>query len=187
MGDTHIGTSLIAKFSFSMGEEKTLLDDPRLPFLLLAVGLASLAITVYHCLAICWASRRARQVPPHRQQGLVRNGVHSIDFSSMVQLIPAHKYEKDMKLVGEDGVCAVCLCEFEEGEELRTLPECMHSFHVPCIDMWLYSHPNCPVCRTDATPSPLVSSHVSESRPVEVETRPEARALQDIVLQTRRV
>lgn len=47
--------------------------------------------------------------------------------------------------------CAVCLSEFEDGEELRTMPECMHSFHAPCIDMWLYSHRSCPICRLDVT------------------------------------
>lgn len=65
-------------------------------------------------------------------------------------MIPAHKYRKGMELKGDDdGVCAVCLSEFEEGEELRTLPGCTHSFHVDCIDMWLYSHTNCPLCRSD--------------------------------------
>uniref|UniRef100_A0A803NMJ5 RING-type E3 ubiquitin transferase n=1 Tax=Cannabis sativa TaxID=3483 RepID=A0A803NMJ5_CANSA len=80
---------------------------------------------------------------------------------SVAELIPAHKYKKGDGLVGndnddkdEDVVCAVCLAEFEEGEELRTLPECFHSFHAPCIDMWLFSHTTCPVCRRDATPSP---------------------------------
>ncbi|GMN57233.1 hypothetical protein TIFTF001_026348 [Ficus carica] len=69
--------------------------------------------------------------------------------------IPAHKYRKggiSGILVGEDGVCAVCLGEFEDGEELRTLPDCSHSFHVSCIDMWLFSHPNCPICRADTLP-----------------------------------
>lgn len=140
----------------SMADKQNLLDDPRLPFLLLVMGSASLLVTIYHCLAVCWGNRQAQQVPGQRPQGQEPNIPHSIDYSSTIQLIPAHKYQKDMNMVGDDGVCAVCLSEFEEGEELRTLPECAHSFHVPCIDMWLYSHPNCPVCRTDATPSPQV-------------------------------
>ncbi|CAM6015716.1 unnamed protein product, partial [Sphagnum balticum] len=49
--------------------------------------------------------------------------------------------------------CAVCLEEFEENEMGRTLPKCAHSYHVECIDMWLYSHSNCPICRASARPN----------------------------------
>ena len=54
----------------------------------------------------------------------------------------------------EDGYyeCPVCLSVFEEGEEVRKLPRCEHSFHAQCIDMWLYSHFDCPVCRTPVGP-----------------------------------
>ncbi|KAH7307488.1 hypothetical protein KP509_22G062000 [Ceratopteris richardii] len=44
--------------------------------------------------------------------------------------------------------CAICLSEFRDGEEGKLLPDCNHSFHVQCIDMWLFSHSNCPLCRT---------------------------------------
>jgi hypothetical protein len=43
----------------------------------------------------------------------------------------------------------VCLSEFKEGEEIRALPECLHLFHVTCIDAWLNAHSNCPLCRAD--------------------------------------
>ncbi|GAV81519.1 zf-RING_2 domain-containing protein [Cephalotus follicularis] len=43
--------------------------------------------------------------------------------------------------------CAVCLLEFEENDYVRTLPVCAHAFHVDCIDIWLRSHANCPLCR----------------------------------------
>ncbi|CAH8328616.1 unnamed protein product [Eruca vesicaria subsp. sativa] len=50
--------------------------------------------------------------------------------------------------------CAVCLSEFEEGESGRVLPNCKHTFHVECIDMWFHSHSTCPLCRSlvEATP-----------------------------------
>eukprot|EP01084_Bolivina_argentea_P046876 86345_1 len=46
--------------------------------------------------------------------------------------------------------CAICLAQFENGEELRVLP-CQHSFHTECIDQWLRGHRTCPMCRIDVT------------------------------------
>ncbi|RYR79576.1 hypothetical protein Ahy_A01g004378 isoform B [Arachis hypogaea] len=43
--------------------------------------------------------------------------------------------------------CVICLSSFEDGEMGRCLPKCGHGFHVDCIDMWLNSHSNCPICR----------------------------------------
>lgn len=43
--------------------------------------------------------------------------------------------------------CAVCLCEFQENQKARILPNCKHSFHIECIDMWFFSHSTCPLCR----------------------------------------
>merc|ERR1739848_870333 len=39
--------------------------------------------------------------------------------------------------VDEAEFCGVCLLEFEEGDELRTLLPCGHRFHRECIDNWL--------------------------------------------------
>ncbi|OEL14777.1 hypothetical protein BAE44_0024203 [Dichanthelium oligosanthes] len=43
--------------------------------------------------------------------------------------------------------CAICLGEFGDGDKVRVLPRCYHGFHVQCIDMWLATHPSCPICR----------------------------------------
>ncbi|KFK24680.1 hypothetical protein AALP_AA8G011200 [Arabis alpina] len=45
--------------------------------------------------------------------------------------------------------CAICLGEFADGERIRVLPPCNHSFHMSCIDTWLVSHSSCPNCRHD--------------------------------------
>ncbi|KAH7442049.1 hypothetical protein KP509_03G068200 [Ceratopteris richardii] len=50
--------------------------------------------------------------------------------------------------------CAVCLCDFLEGEEVKVLPECGHFFHVKCVDQWLFFHPTCPICRLSLRPTP---------------------------------
>ncbi|KAL6496222.1 hypothetical protein OROGR_029480 [Orobanche gracilis] len=59
------------------------------------------------------------------------------------------KYRKDdsVDVPGIDDQCPVCLSAFAEGEEIRQLGACRHVFHAACVDMWLYSHSNCPVCR----------------------------------------
>ncbi|KAL8566460.1 hypothetical protein ACOMHN_015096 [Nucella lapillus] len=44
--------------------------------------------------------------------------------------------------------CTICLSEFEEGEDVRRLP-CMHLFHMDCVDQWLSTNKNCPICRVD--------------------------------------
>ena len=65
---------------------------------------------------------------------------------SVIDSITVFKYRKNEGLV--DGTeCSVCLGEFQEEESLRILPKCSHAFHIPCIDTWLSSHKNCPLCR----------------------------------------
>ncbi|GAX74709.1 hypothetical protein CEUSTIGMA_g2157.t1 [Chlamydomonas eustigma] len=42
--------------------------------------------------------------------------------------------------------CAICLGDFEHGQEVRRLP-CFHDFHKECIDGWMSQHRTCPLCR----------------------------------------
>ncbi|KAJ0244551.1 RING-H2 finger protein ATL51 [Hirschfeldia incana] len=65
---------------------------------------------------------------------------------TLIKSITVYKYRKGDGFV-ESSDCSVCLSEFQENERLRLLPECNHAFHVPCIDTWLKSHSNCPLCR----------------------------------------
>ncbi|CAH1453454.1 unnamed protein product [Lactuca virosa] len=57
--------------------------------------------------------------------------------------------------------CSVCLGEFQEDESIKLLPKCSHAFHVYCIDTWLKTHSNCPLCRAkvccDIKAPPLIS------------------------------
>lgn len=44
--------------------------------------------------------------------------------------------------------CVVCLTEFQEQDMLKVLPGCSHAFHLDCIDIWLQTNANCPLCRS---------------------------------------
>ena len=80
---------------------------------------------------------------------------------TVISSIKVCKYSKQDGVV-EGTDCSVCLSEFEEEETLRLLPKCRHAFHVPCIDTWLRSHTNCPVCR-----APVVAVSGDDSEGVE--------------------
>ncbi|KAL5991983.1 hypothetical protein ACLOJK_012895 [Asimina triloba] len=131
-------------------------------FAVLSVVVAvSLVLAIYQYFG-CNQGRRATNRPRRQwfesteEEPTSTTTTTTISFENSIKhLMPAYKYGDKEGLVGKgDGTCAVCLTEFMDGESLRQMPECMHSFHVPCIDMWLKSHPNCPLCRTNMTPTP---------------------------------
>nr|GMC86618.1 RING-H2 finger protein ATL52 [Ipomoea batatas] len=73
---------------------------------------------------------------------------------SVIKSIAVFKYRKSEGVV-EGTECSVCLSDFQDDENLRLLPKCSHAFHLPCIDTWLKSHSNCPLCRANvASPNP---------------------------------
>ncbi|XP_062219955.1 E3 ubiquitin-protein ligase Os04g0590900-like [Phragmites australis] len=65
---------------------------------------------------------------------------------TLINKITVCKYKRGDGFVDSTD-CSVCLGEFRDGESLRLLPKCSHAFHLPCIDTWLKSHSNCPLCR----------------------------------------
>ncbi|KAK9266504.1 hypothetical protein L1049_012559 [Liquidambar formosana] len=89
---------------------------------------------------------------------------------SIISAIAVCKYKRGEGLV-EGTECSVCLNEFQEDETLRLLPKCSHAFHIPCIDTWLRSHTNCPMCRagivTNSFGAPSAEPNVGSSGSVE--------------------
>ncbi|CAL5434328.1 unnamed protein product [Camellia sinensis] len=72
---------------------------------------------------------------------------------AIIHSIPVCKYNRVNGIV-EGTECSVCLNEFQEDETLRLLPKCNHAFHIHCIDIWLRSHTNCPLCRASIVTNP---------------------------------
>ncbi|KAJ6900398.1 hypothetical protein NC652_026499 [Populus alba x Populus x berolinensis] len=88
--------------------------NSKIAVLLIGVGSAALVITLYHCVAIRRFRAPTTQQRP-RQYGIETMATQSSIENSTAQLIPAYKFRKGMGLVGDDGTCAICLSEFEEG------------------------------------------------------------------------
>ncbi|KAK1270179.1 E3 ubiquitin-protein ligase [Acorus gramineus] len=132
------------------------------------VGIMSTAavLTLYHCLSAGWCAARRPPPPSTTTNFPPSSSASDVDPSPSlrvdIHMIPSLTYGKQVPIGGggggEEAMCAVCLSEFKDGEEVRLLPECLHCYHVECIDMWLSSHSNCPLCRADATPSPIAAS-----------------------------
>ncbi|XP_062073596.1 RING-H2 finger protein ATL52-like isoform X2 [Humulus lupulus] len=78
----------------------------------------------------------------HEPWHVVTNGLDE----ALIKSITVCKFKKGDGLI-EGTDCSVCLSEFQEDESIRLLPKCSHAFHIHCIDTWLRSHSNCPLCR----------------------------------------
>jgi len=133
---------------------------------LVVVGVAAMALALYNFIMIRRSRRRHVQSEAEGANGLVEvvmeSGMENCEGN--FNLVSSFKYKKE-GVVGYDDECSVCLSGFEEGEEVRKLPQCKHCFHAPCIDMWLYSHFDCPICRT-----PVVHLSHHNSGPALVES-----------------
>jgi len=69
--------------------------------------------------------------------------------------LPRRTIEANDDLLSRPGVggqqqqCSICLEQFQVGETVRTIP-CFHTFHSSCIDPWLATKSECPICKHSA-------------------------------------
>lgn len=83
---------------------------------------------------------------------------------ALIKSITICKYKRGDGLVSCTD-CSVCLGEFQEDESIRLLPKCSHAFHVYCIDTWLKTHLNCPLCRAKVCVEVKASTVISPPPP----------------------
>ncbi|KAL3498885.1 hypothetical protein ACH5RR_041617 [Cinchona calisaya] len=84
--------------------------------------------------------------------------LRSISASMIRELLPVVKYSEMMMNDGghDDESCAVCLYEFEDEDEIRSLTNCRHIFHRSCLDRWMdHDQKTCPLCRTPFIPEDM--------------------------------
>ncbi|MQM08129.1 hypothetical protein Taro_040982 [Colocasia esculenta] len=130
-------------------------NSSELNYFIASVAAVALLLLLYNAFAVGWCARHCPvrwgwRIP--RVPGAEAEAPRSCQITGM---IPAYKYRRepgDAAAAGEKGgsdesQCAVCLSAFAEGEDVRRLPKCGHSFHAACIDAWLCARASCPLCR----------------------------------------
>jgi len=85
---------------------------------------------------------RLATMPPHFNDNapIVSAGVPR----RVIDNLPIQQYKQGC-MPAENASCSICLNDYEDDDELRTLP-CKHLFHSKCIDRWLANHSTCPLC-----------------------------------------
>ncbi|KAJ7566111.1 hypothetical protein O6H91_02G088700 [Diphasiastrum complanatum] len=144
----------------SSGSSKTSVLTPSVVAVIALLGAAFLLVSYYRILARYCTAWQYFWGLRWRRQSVSAGDDENVDFEQawvvlthgldevLIRKIPVFVYKKGEGLT-ESTECIVCLAEFQEEEKLRLLPKCSHAFHLPCVDMWLQTHSNCPLCRAN--------------------------------------
>lgn len=120
--------------------------------LICALGLNSIVRCALRC-----SNRFSLENP---DQVAARLGTTGLEKSTLSQ-IPVVVYGSSAPTVTAID-CPICLGEFTQGDKVRILPKCNHSFHVKCIDTWLMSRSSCPTCRQPLLEHPTSTTNVEQ-------------------------
>ena len=61
---------------------------------------------------------------------------------------PVRIKENDNLIINKE-CCNICCEDYIIGHYKRILPSCNHVFHKKCVDKWLKTKSNCPICRNE--------------------------------------
>ncbi|KAJ8648089.1 hypothetical protein MRB53_001112 [Persea americana] len=127
-------------------------DNSRIIISISLLGSAFMLISLCAIVARLSSNRNSSTHEDHVRGDVRRMGLEE----SVIESIAVCKYKRGGGLF-EGTECSICLNEFREAENLRLLPNCIHAFHLPCIDTWLKSNVNCPLCRMTVISNPMSS------------------------------
>jgi len=112
----------------------------KMSFALIIIQMVLFCLVVLFCCCSCFLLLLRFIINPDPNRRAPR-GASQVMINSLTSL----KFETD-SMLPENAMCAICLCEYEVGEEVRYLP-CKHHFHQQCIDKWLRGNKSCPFCK----------------------------------------
>ncbi|CAF4456623.1 unnamed protein product, partial [Rotaria magnacalcarata] len=133
-------------------------------------GIIVLAACITFTLFLCvgWFSftyyrqYKRRQIKIKLQEALANSVQQILDKTPIVTFIPINNTTDSNS---EDPMCAICLESFIDNEKVRKLM-CSHYFHTGCIDPWLLSNQNCPLCNRNILSDyvPSISDTIKSNR-----------------------
>ena len=95
-------------------------------------------------------------------RGASPESIDKLPLTTLTQEIIQTELKENQK------TCNVCLEEFQEQDEMRTLG-CCHVFHRSCVDRWLSQVASCPICKKEIIPSetaaPVASAPAEQEQP----------------------
>jgi len=97
------------------------------------------------CFVCCFCLNCARII---HEAAIILNEpqAHGLDQKTIDKLRSESFSSMKGDIKKEDAVCAICLMEYEEDENIAFLP-CKHHYHKDCITPWLLKNDLCPYCK----------------------------------------
>lgn len=139
-----------ARIQRSLSEE----DEPRKHFFDMGIFVACAILVFIICLIVvakvkCWRRQRQITIQDLALQALDRMKTRKYDRRRKIEFASGKRSSSDssdkISFMSSASMCAICLEEFCEGQELRVIP-CQHEFHKQCVDPWLKQKWTCPLC-----------------------------------------
>lgn len=85
-------------------------------------------------------------LPRYRYAASSDNREKKGEMGIMIPLTNSSESFPERVILREYAECCICLCSYEDGNELHALP-CNHHFHSACITKWLKINATCPLCK----------------------------------------
>lgn len=89
-------------------------------------------------------------IRPDLEPVIVRPTQQQINTATTLSLYTkTNENESEGEGVPDDELCTICQDEYVDGQAVRKINHCLHSFHKSCIDEWFEQNVHCPICRYD--------------------------------------
>ncbi|RRT59254.1 hypothetical protein B296_00025852 [Ensete ventricosum] len=124
--------------------------------LFLLISFTILLFFTLICLYVRWACRHrphwgAETSPLSMSSAATSHRTTTGLDPRIIDSFPVHLH-RDLE-AGEEAQCSICLSSLTEGDKVKALPNCGHTFDVECVDEWLKAHTSCPLCRASLADS----------------------------------